>query len=156
MKHRLVVRTAFLCALSLIAASALADKGGVHGKPAEARGRSTVARHEGDRPVNQVVTFDRGERTILRGWFSNSENQRGLPPGLAKRERLPPGLAPQLVRNGTLPPGLQEKIQPLPLRIDSQLTPLPVGLRRVVIGNDVVLLDDRTNLILDVVRSVFR
>ncbi len=30
----------------------------------------------------------------------------GLPPGLAKRDELPPGLEKQLEKNGTLPPGL--------------------------------------------------
>ena len=33
-----------------------------------------------------------------------------LPPGLAKRDRLPLGLERQLVVRGTLPPGLQKKM----------------------------------------------
>ena len=44
-------------------------------------------------------------REAIRGWYS--ENANHLPPGLAKKDRLPPGLEKQLVRNGTLPPGLQ-------------------------------------------------
>jgi len=42
-----------------------------------------------------------------------------LPPGLAKRDRLPPGLERQLVVRGTLPPGLQKKMQPLSSRTRS-------------------------------------
>ncbi len=37
---------------------------------------------------------------------------RGLPPGLAKRDQLPPGLEKHLLKHGSLPPGLQKKIDP--------------------------------------------
>ena len=37
---------------------------------------------------------------------------QGLPPGLAKRDRLPPGLEKHLLKHGSLPPGLQKKIDP--------------------------------------------
>ena len=36
---------------------------------------------------------------------------RGLPPGLAKRDRLPPGLEKHLLKHGSLPPGLQKKLE---------------------------------------------
>jgi hypothetical protein len=39
-------------------------------------------------------------------------NGQGLPPGLAKRDRLPPGLEKHLWNHGSLPPGLQKKIDP--------------------------------------------
>jgi hypothetical protein len=74
-----------------------------------------------------------------------------LPPGLAKRETLPPGLQRQLVRNGQLPPGLEKKIQPLPPALEVHLAPLPEGRKRVFIGGSVILLDERKNLILDLV-----
>ena len=35
-----------------------------------------------------------------------------LPPGLAKRDTLPPGLERQLQRNGKLPPGLEKRALP--------------------------------------------
>ncbi len=38
----------------------------------------------------------------------------GLPPGLAKKYRLPPGLAIQLMERGSLPPGLQKNLGPYP------------------------------------------
>src|SRR5438094_10337706 len=43
----------------------------------------------------------------LHDWYRSHYNS--LPPGLAKRDRLPPGLERQLVVRGTLPPGLQKK-----------------------------------------------
>jgi hypothetical protein len=39
----------------------------------------------------------------MRGWYH--DRGRNLPPGLAKRDQLPPGLERQLRVRGTLPPG---------------------------------------------------
>ena len=97
-----------------------------------------------------------GERLerIIRDWFSNKKNLRDLPPGLAKREQLPPGLQRQLRKNGTLSPGLQKRIQPLPRALGRLLPRLPTGVRRGIIGSDVVLVEKSTNRILDIVADV--
>ncbi len=42
------------------------------------------------------------------------DHQSNLPPGLARKDQLPPGLERQLVRRGTLPPGLEKRIRPCP------------------------------------------
>ena len=97
------------------------------------------------------VSIGSHDQRVIREWFSNPSNLKGLPPGLAKRETLPPGLQRQLVRNGQLPPGLQKKIQPLPPALEVVLAPLPEGRKRVFISGSVILLDDRKNLILDMV-----
>jgi len=97
--------------------------------------------------------FTREERTIIKDWFANPRNLSGLPPGLAKREKLPPGLERQLRERGTLPPGLQKKIQPLPPTLERQLRILPTGYRRVVIAGNVVMMNEKTALIYDIVRN---
>ena len=102
-------------------------------------------------PASEPV-FTTQERTIITNWFST--NRQGLPPGLAKRETLPPGLEKQLQRNGTLPPGLQKKIQPLPVTLERQLSPLPTGYRRVVIAGNVIVMNPATGLIYDIIRNV--
>lgn len=76
----------------------------------------------------------------------------GLPPGLAKREKLPPGLERQLVRNGTLPPGLSKRA--LPPGLASRLGPIPTGTERVIVGGDVALVDIATGVILDILKDV--
>jgi hypothetical protein len=76
----------------------------------------------------------------------------GLPPGLAKRDTLPPGLARQLQRNGKLPPGLDKR--GLPADVEGRLPALVFGTERVIIGNDVVLLDKDTQIVLDIIRDV--
>jgi hypothetical protein len=81
-----------------------------------------------------------------------AKGSKGGPPGLSRRGSLPPGLQRQLERNGRLPPGLEKKQFPAELR---GRLPSPLqGTERVIIGNDAVLVDIATNVILDVIRDV--
>ena len=94
------------------------------------------------------------ERRIIRDYYQSGATA-GLPPGLAKRGgKLPPGLQKQLQKNGTLPPGLQKRLQPIPTDLDRRLPPVPEIWERVIIGRDVILLDRRTNRILDIIENV--
>lgn len=95
------------------------------------------------------------ERNSIREWFSNEANLANLPPGLARRETLPPGLQRQLQRNGTLPPGLLERLQPLPADLEETLPPVPEGRRRVVLGGNVIVLDEQTQQIVDLIVDLF-
>jgi hypothetical protein len=83
-------------------------------------------------------------------WYHEHENH--LPPGLAKRDSLPPGLEKQLRERGTLPPGLQKKIEPVPESLEVRLPPPPAGCgcRHVIIGGHVVLLNTKTNYVYSV------
>ncbi|OFV99892.1 MAG: hypothetical protein A3F68_03420 [Acidobacteria bacterium RIFCSPLOWO2_12_FULL_54_10] len=102
-------------------------------------------------PASQPV-FATQEVTLIRNWFQT--NRSNLPPGLAKRETLPPGLQKQLEKNGALPPGLQKKIQPFPPELERQLSQVPTGYKRVVIAGNVILMDTKTSVIYDVIRAV--
>ncbi len=64
---------------------------------------------------------------------------------------LPPGLEKQLRRNGTLPPGLQKKLAPFPAGLEARLTPVLPGYRRVTVGGWALLIQDATNLVMDVI-----
>jgi hypothetical protein len=99
--------------------------------------------------------FGRDEARIIIDWFHDDNNLSGLPPGLAKREELPPGLQRQLVRNGKLPPGLEQKIQPLPPVLIARLPPIPDNRTRVIIGGNVILLDKTTSVIVDILVGIF-
>ncbi len=81
----------------------------------------------------------------------NKGKSKQMPPGLAKRQTLPPGLAMQIQRNGVLPPGLAKRN--LPPGLASRLPALPPGQQRLIVGNDVVLVERTTGLILDVLRG---
>jgi hypothetical protein len=73
-----------------------------------------------------------------------------LPPGLAKRDRLPPGLERQLVVNGTLPPGLRKNVHPCPRELETFLPPSEPGFAHVVIGGNLVLMNRASFQIVDV------
>jgi len=88
------------------------------------------------------------DREVMRDWYERHGSD--LPPGLAKKDRLPPGLEKQLVRRGTLPPGLQKRIQPCPPELERQLPPPPPDCAHVVVAGHIVLLNRRTNIILDI------
>jgi hypothetical protein len=95
------------------------------------------------------------ERRIIENYYRATGPSKGLPPGLAKRGgKLPPGLQKHLDKNGTLPPGLQKRLEPLPQDLDSRLPRLPDYWERVILERDVILVDRRTNRILDIIENV--
>ena len=75
-----------------------------------------------------------------------------LPPGLARKDALPPGLEMQLQRNGTLPPGLEKR--DLPDDLAARLPMVPPGYRRVLADDDLILLDTATGVIADIIYDV--
>jgi hypothetical protein len=92
--------------------------------------------------------YDDHDRDAARGWYRTHYSH--LPPGLAKRDRLPPGLERQLVVRGTLPPGLREKMQPCPHELEAMFPPPPPNYAHVVIGGNVVLVNRLNFQIADV------
>jgi hypothetical protein len=75
----------------------------------------------------------------IHDWYRTHYSH--LPPGLAKRDRLPPGLERQLIVNGTLPPGLRGRMQPCPHELEVMLPPPEPGYRHVFIGGNLVLVN---------------
>ncbi len=103
-------------------------------------------------PESEPV-FTEHERVLIKDWF-RVHGRKGLPPGLAKRDQLPPGLAKQLRERGTLPPGLQKKLHPLPIELERQLHRLPTGYKRVILGGNIILMEEKTAVIYDILRDV--
>jgi hypothetical protein len=96
------------------------------------------------------------ERRIINEYYRrDTTKKKGLPPGLAKRGgKLPPGLQKHLEKNGQLPPGLQKRLEPLPSALDARLPSIPDYWERVIVERDVILLDRRSNRILDIIENV--
>jgi hypothetical protein len=101
--------------------------------------------------VAQVIFTDR-DREVIHKHYSGGQ---GLPPGLAKKGKLPPGLAKQLRRNGSLPPGLQKRYNAAPLSDDltHKLSPLPSGFLRILIAGKAVILN-RDHVVVDILAVV--
>ena len=108
---------------------------------------------ERERQAAAGRAFGKNHEKTVRDWFASKENQANLPPGIAKREELPPGLQRHLERNGTLPQDLQSRMQPLPDGLASQLPAPPAGVKRGVVGDRVVLMEEGTGKVLDVIKG---
>ncbi len=110
--------------------------------------------------TNRSDRFLPEERRAIEDYYRKKDDKKkkskkGLPPGLAKRGgNLPPGLQKKLERDGQLPPGLQKRMEPLPVDLDRRLPRLPDNWQRVVVERDIILIDRRTNRILDIIEDV--
>lgn len=82
--------------------------------------------------------------------FSSSEIRLISDYYVSRQQQLPPGLAKKVQRGGTLPPGWQKKVQPFPRDLDTRLPAVPAGCSRVIYGPTAVLVQDATNLVLDI------
>lgn len=114
--------------------------------------------------VGDIVTetarkvFTEAERRTIRDYYDqqrvayHGKAGRGLPPGLANRDRLPPGLEMQLQRNGRLPPGLEK--QALPEDLIGRLPPVPRGYERIIVDAHVVLVEIASQIIADIITDV--
>lgn len=98
------------------------------------------------------VAFNDKDRRLIHDYYRLKHKR--LPPGLAKKDKLPPGLEKQLKRRGKLPPGLHHRL--LPLELTQKLSSLPRGYLRIKVGGDVMLLDEFTRVIVDIIYNVDR
>ena len=151
---RLTFAVAAVVALALVLSPIeAAAQGHGHGQAkkaekAEAKHKADKVKHgEDDRHV-----FDRdGHVRVIH------EYQRaGLPPGLAKRQSLPPGLEKQLRERGELPPGLQKRWVGVPGNLSARLPPMPPYYHRYFAGDDLVVVDTRDNTIAYLLRDILR
>ena len=106
-----------------------------------------------DVKTHGTVVFDRGGHIRVIHEYAVSAK---LPPGLAKREALPPGLRAQLHERGELPPGLQKRLIAVPPPLIARLPPVPSHYRRYFAGDDLIVIDDRTHRIVALVPDVWR
>jgi hypothetical protein len=154
-----VAATVVFSALALVGAApgALAGQG-----RGEARKAHKADKHDKDKDKEKdgkkegpaaTVAVDRdGHVRVIHEYARGGS----LPPGLAKRRALPPGLRAQLRENGRLPPGLQKRLVPVPVSLGRRLPPVPSYYRRYFAGDDLLVVNSRTNLIVAIIRDVWR
>ncbi len=109
--------------------------------------RQLIKKYLGDQ-YTEVATRDSSPKKPRHRKDKNGK--KGLPPGLAKKDKLPPGLAKQLQKDGVLPPGLAKRN--LPSDLERRLRPIPEDYeRRVIEGAAIVLVHKATGKIIDTV-----
>ncbi|GAB4512418.1 MAG: hypothetical protein Tsb0026_16320 [Sulfuricaulis sp.] len=85
------------------------------------------------------VRINAHDRDLIENYYKKFyKNKKGLPSGLARRDKLPPGL-----QGDSLPYGLEK-----------QLTKLPSSHVRIRVGQDIVLMDRNTRVVFDVIYGV--
>ncbi len=144
----------------LLGAPALVDAAGKN--KGKAGPVPSVTKGKADKGKSGDVTTDKllgaiisaTERALIGDYIKKTKtSKQGLPPGLAKRQHWPPGLQKHMERTGRLPPGLEKRRLPGDLR---SLLPIRSGQDFRVVGNDIVLIETATELILDVMQGVLR
>lgn len=126
---------------------------GHSGEHGHGHGQGHGKHHDRDDDDEGHDFYRQHDRYAMREWYEG--HYQHLPPGLAKRDRLPPGLERQLVVRGTLPPGLRKKFYPCPPEFVRELPPPPPNCEHVFIGGHVVLLNRVNFQIVDVFHFEF-
>jgi hypothetical protein len=146
-----VAATITLLAFGICSASVAAQgRGRGHAKAAAGKDAKSEKAEKHD---DKAVAFDRdAHQRVVREYYAAGS----LPPGLAKRQALPPGLRQQLRERGALPPGLQKRLVPVPAPLSARLPPVPTYYHRYFAGDDFLVVDVRTNRIVVIIRDVWR
>lgn len=95
-----------------------------------------------DARVAMVAGFSTRDRLTIEEYFEKQRNAAG------KRESLPSGFSPQ----DRLPASIHG--QPLPRTLESRLTVLPDAYTRLQVGQDVLLMERESRVVLDLLRGV--
>ena len=92
-----------------------------------------------NKDIKAVMIFSSGDREKISHYYKSRKRTKALPPGLQKH----------LQKYDELPPGLEGK--KLPQDLDRTLTRLPEGYVRLKVGGDVVLMNEKTRVVFDVI-----
>ena len=88
------------------------------------------------------ILFGDDERNIISEYFRKNT---------VATSSLPPGIAKNVARGKPLPPGIAKR--GLPNDLMSQL-PIRDGWNRFIVGNDILLVDQKTGTIADVIKDI--
>lgn len=100
-----------------------------------------------DEIIDEVLDgiFGENDREIIQRYVKD----RGI-----KTKRLPPGIAKNLERGKPLPPGIAKR--GLPADLNRQLPSLRDGLERIIVGDDVTIIEEGTRVVVDILRDVLK
>lgn len=144
----------FCAALAFSASPALAQGHG-HGRGQSEEHGHGHGRGHGRGHERERIVFNRRDRDVISRYLRGRRSD--LPPGLAKRDALPPGLERQIERTGHLPPGLEKRLRPFPPELVRRMPPLPegCGCRYGFVGTSAVIVNPKTGAVLDMIRDIF-
>lgn len=100
-----------------------------------------------DEVVDEVLDgiFGENDRKIIERYV----REKGI-----GTKSLPPGIAKNLARGKPLPPGIAKR--GLPTDLEGRLPKLRAGLERIIVGDDVTIVEEGTRIVVDILRDVLR
>jgi len=100
-----------------------------------------------DEVIDEVLDgiFGENDRTIIERYV----REKGI-----GTKSLPPGIAKNLARGKPLPPGIAKR--GLPADLEGRLPKLRAGLERIIVGDDVTIVEEGTRVVVDILRDVLR
>lgn len=98
------------------------------------------------------VVFSDRDKEAIRNYYTKKWKHKKMPPGLAKRDTLPPGLQKRLDVGDSLPPGLEKR--GLSHELEKVLSPLPKGYIRLKIGGDIIIMNQKTEVVVDILKDI--
>jgi hypothetical protein len=96
------------------------------------------------------VVFTDHDRRLIGDYYA--PRYQKLPPGQARKGRLPPGHAWRAKPNQPIHEDAQWRY--LPYALDQRLSRLPPEYVRIIIGTDVAIMNTRTRVVVDVLEDV--
>ena len=87
------------------------------------------------------------DHRAIRHYYS--QHPHGMPPGLAKRGKMPHGLS----RGQVVTTEYHSNLLPLPPKLELQLPPPPHEVMRRILGRDILMIDKQTHKVLDILRD---
>ncbi len=110
-----------------------------------------------DRALGRIIVDD-DRKSYGKGKkkhkYKSRGKSKGIPPGLAGRKQLPPGIRKQIAQGKRLPYGTDTYSLPADLR--RRLPSIQGDVDRRVVGDDIILIQRGTNLVLDILVGVLR
>lgn len=136
-------------AVSLLLAILLAPLAGCETQPryGEVRVR--------DRHYDVRVVFSERDIAVIRDYYAPRRGHghpHGYPPGLAKKDKVPPGHAKKFRRGEPLPRELAWRA--MPRELEERLSRLPDGYVRIVVGADIGIMNVRTRVVMDLLEDI--
>lgn len=145
MRSKVWICAGVACLLASSLAFADHDHDGDHDR-GHGRGHEAHYREAHDRDARYA--YDDHDRDRMRSYYH--DHYRHLPPGLAKRDRLPPGLERRLRAHYVMDTEMISYMRPCPRDLEEELPPPPPHCAHTIIGGHIVLVNNSTHVVLDV------
>ena len=141
--------TILMLALSIAGSPAVAEKGGKDKGRGHAD-QSAAERAPGKDKAHGAPAFSQKERSEIDAYFAaHPDARRQLPPGLAKKNKIPPGWQKKIRPGYRIPDDVWIHHIPLPHELLLKLPPPPPGAILVRIHDRILKVREKTHEVLD-------